>query len=142
MWVGSAATSYGPVRDERTVQAYNEEAFRHFLSLERKRSERASRSFVLVLVSLRTSPGETTAIAPALAARLFAGLGECVREIDFVGWFRRERVAGAVLIQGPATPAPEATRRIGDRVTAALRRRLPSRIAPRLHVRVLHRVGA
>jgi hypothetical protein len=142
MWVGSAASSYGPVREERAIQPYNEEAFRHFLGLERRRSERASRSFVLVLVSLRTSPGETTSIAPALAARLFAGLAECVREIDFVGWFRKERVAGAVLIQGPATPGPEATRRIGDRVTAALTGRVSSRVARRLHVRVLHRVGA
>lgn len=142
MWVAPVASSYLLARDDRATHALNEDAFRHFLALERKRSERASRSFVLVLVSLRTPPGGSAFMSPALAGKLFAGLAECVREVDFVGWFRRERVAGAVLIQGAATPAPDATRRIGERVTQTLTRRLSSSIAERLNVRVLPRVGA
>jgi hypothetical protein len=142
MWVGSVASSYRLARDHRAVQALNEDAFRHFLDLERKRSERASRSFVLVLVSLRTPHRQSTAFPPALASKLFAGLADCVREVDFVGWFRKERVAGAVLIQGPASPGPDATHRIGERVTQALTSRLSPSIVERLNVRVLHRVGA
>jgi hypothetical protein len=142
MWVDSVESSYRLARDSRAVQALSEDAFRHFLALEKKRSERASRAFVLVLVSLRTPPGESAVVAPALAGKLFAGLAECVREVDFVGWFRKERVAGAVLIQGAATPAAVATHRIGERVTQALTSRLSSSIVERLNVRVLHRVGA
>jgi hypothetical protein len=140
MWVGQEHCSCGLAVEDRTSQAYNEEAFRHFLAVERKRSGRAGRSFLLLLVSMRTGPGDVVPIATPTAGRLFAALSECVREVDFIGWYRAERIAGAVLIQGDR-PEPDAARRINERVTAVLRNRLPAHVAERLDVRVLHRVG-
>jgi hypothetical protein len=142
MWVGSEACECGLAHHAPAVAAYNEEAFRHFLALERKRSERACRSFLLLLVALRREPAARAAIPQPLAAKVFAALATCVREVDFVGWYREDRIAGAVLIQGAAAPEPDAPKRIAARVTDALRSQLPSPVVQRLQVRVLHRVGA
>jgi len=137
MWVGGEECSCGLAAEDREGQAYNEEAFRHFLAIERKRSERASRSFLLLLVSLRKQPGMSLTFTPEVASRLFSGLALCVREVDFIGWYREERVAGAVLTQGIGTTEPDASRRIGERVTEILDKHLPPHAAERLHVRVL-----
>ena len=121
-------------------QAYNEIAFRHFLALEHKRAEQSIRSFVLVLVGLRKHPGMSVRISPALAGELFSGLELCVREVDFVGWYREARLVGAVLTQGAdADTQPDVPRRVADRVTQVLGRRLPAHVAQRLQVRVLVR---
>ena len=72
-----------------------------------------------------------------VAARIFAGLWHCVREVDFVGWFREDRVAGAVLTQGADPPAPDVPLRISHRITGILSERVPAAVARRLHVRVL-----
>lgn len=129
--------SCGSAVEDRTGQAYNEEAFRHFLSIERARVQRGNRSFLLLLVRLKKDAERGCGIGPAVAARLFAGLALCVREVDFVGWYRNEQVAGAVLTQGPEAPTPETPERIARRVRAVLSQSLPSGVARRLHVRVL-----
>jgi hypothetical protein len=137
MWVGIEDCSCGLAREDRTGQAYNEQAFRHFLAIERKRAQRASRPFLLLLVSLRQEPGLSTTIDAKAAARLFSGLALSVREVDFIGWYRQQRVAAAVLTQGLASLAPAAVGAIGERVTQMLGRQLPARDARRLQVRVL-----
>ena len=141
MWVGLDECSCGLAHADGAVQAYNEEAFRHFLAIERKRSERAKRAFLLLLVGLHERPGMSVEIPSSVAARMFSGLALCVREIDFIGWYRTDRVAGAVLTQGSGAPEPDAARRICDRVTDFLGSRLSSSIVERLQVRVLQLVG-
>lgn len=124
----------------RKGQIYGEEAFRHLLAIERKRARRSNQSLFLVLVRFKGNSGSGLEIPPALAARLFSGLGLCVREIDFVGWHREGRIAGAVLAQGPQGPTepnPRAVTRIFERVTAVLRRRLPMTGERILDVRVV-----
>ena len=91
---------YSPFQGGWAGKAYNEHAFRHFLTIERTRADQSACSFLLVLVSLKRHPGSNIRIAPSVSAALFSGLGLCVREVDFVGWFREDRVAGAVLAQG------------------------------------------
>jgi len=129
--------SFGFALNGRAGDVYNEEAFRHFLAVERSRAERSERSFLLLLVSLRKCPDHGVAVPRALSSALFAGLSLCVREVDFIGWYRDERVAGAVLAQGLDVPGSDAPARIVERVTAILGRRLPSTIAERLRVRVV-----
>jgi hypothetical protein len=75
--------------------------------------------------------------APGVAANLLQGLGLCVREVDFIGWYRGWRVAGAVLAQGVDEPGVDASRRIVERVTRVLSERLPGSVAGRLRVRVV-----
>ena len=119
----------------RPGDVYDEDAFRHFLAVERMRAQRSQRPFLLLLVSIRGSriidevPGS---VSPAL----FTGLGLCVREIDFVGWYRQGRVAGAVLPQGVGLHDRDASHRIVSRVNRILGEHLPS-VAGRLRVRTV-----
>ena len=128
---------YSPFHGGWAGKAYNEHAFRHFLNIERTRANQSACSFVLVLVSFKRHPGSNIHIAPSVSAALFSGLGDCVREVDFVGWFREDRVAGAVLAQGEKSTI-DVTRLIRKRVIEVLCDRLPFDLRQRLQVRVVH----
>lgn len=128
--------SYSRFRSGAAGQAYNQTAFRHFLAIERRRAERSGRPLFLVLVALRGSR-HASQLDPDTAAAIFHGLGETVREVDFVGWFREGVVAGAVLTQGGAMAAEPTRALVAERVTHALELHLPSWLTRRLRVRVL-----
>ena len=117
--------------------AYDERLFRHFLALDRQRAERSGRCLLLVLVSLNKGAGAGERIAPAIATRMFGVLALCVREGDFTGWYRTDRVASALLFQGADAHAPDARDRIRIRVTQLLSEALPPGVVPRLQVEVL-----
>lgn len=117
-------------------QAYNEAAFRYFLDVDRTRVQHSERSIVLALVSLRREVGQSAPIADASAAPLFAALAGSVREVDFIGWYRQDRVIGAVLPQG-GRASDEDRRLISHRLVASLKTCLPADIARHLHVRVV-----
>ena len=137
MSMESVRFSCGAALEGRMGQAYNEEAFRYFLAIERKRAARSRRSFLLLLVSIKKRSGVSGPIRSAVATSIFAGLWLGVREVDFIGWFREGRVAGAVLTQGADPLAPDVSRRISQRLTETLRGRVTADVARRLHVRVL-----
>lgn len=122
--------------EDRRGQAYNEEAFRYFLALERHRSRRSGRAFVLLLVELTAQPGASARIDPDVVSELFSALSLCLRETDFVGWYREESVAGAVLTELGDRARADVCRLVGQRVSGALGERLPSSTARRLQVRV------
>jgi hypothetical protein len=117
-------------------QAYNEEAFGYFLALERKRAERTRRPLLLLLVDVKgDQPAAGSRIDTELAEQLFATLVVCLRETDFVGWYREGRVAGAVLMQHADMPTAEASQQVSDRVVRTIGERLPE-ASDRLQVRV------
>jgi hypothetical protein len=118
-------------------KAYNEEAFRYFLAIHRRRAEQSHTPVLLVLVSVGTQPATSGRIAPAIATEIFAALWSCLREVDFTGWFRADRVTGAVLAHGSDAPTPPVVLGIAQRISDALRTRLPAQIAGSLRVRVL-----
>ena len=117
-------------------QAYNQTAFRHFLSIERRRAERSGRPLLLVLVAFRQSQ-TGRALTPAMAAGIFRGLGETVREVDFAGWFREGLVAGAVLTQGGGTAWELVRDQVAKRVMCALNEHVPVGHLDHLRVRVV-----
>jgi hypothetical protein len=120
-----------------TSEIYDQEAFQYMLTIERKRARFAKTSLLLLLIRIADESGSTVHIRRAIARVLFTGLGHCFREVDFVGWLRQERVAGAVLAQGSVAPGDDALPRIVDRVSRLLSRRLPLATAQRLDVRVI-----
>src|SRR5262245_41287313 len=124
----------------RASGVYDEDAFQHFFSVERIRAHRADRPLLLLLVRFRGF-GAHDEVSRSVSLGLFTGLALCVREIDFVGWYRKGRVAGAVLTQGVDLPDREAADRIVARVTRTVGERLPSSLAKRLRVRIV-RIGA
>jgi hypothetical protein len=129
-------SSCGFALKRQDIQAYNEEAFRYFLDLERRRAELSRRPLILLLVDLKRQPGVSTRVESGVAARLFSGLQQSLRDTDFVGWYSDGRVAGAVLTQPADVSGADAIGRVTPRVTAALRARLPRRVVRRLQVRV------
>jgi len=131
----NSTPAYSGFRAGQVGQAYNEAAFRYFLAVDRLRAQRSQRPVILVLASLRESPGRSAHLSQHLAAVFFAGLAASVREVDFVGWFRERRVAGAVLAQGGGTACERTV--ISNRILATLKTALPAGRAPQVHVRVI-----
>ncbi len=137
LWDESDKWLGGPTLDGRDDLAYSEHAFRYFLGLEGKRAERSGRSLLLMLVHLEPDSDGGPLIPGAIAAKLFSGLSLCVRDVDFIGWYRHDQVAGAVLTQGADSPGLGASELIRHRVIEQLGQRLPAHVMSRLQVRVL-----
>ena len=128
----ATACSCGFEAQDGAMPIYNEEAFRYFLDIERKRAEDSKRPFLLLLVDLlKNEAGDRT---PADA--LFAALATCLRETDFVGWYHADTVIGAVLTQHAHSVGAEAQAVVRDRVLASLRKSLPAAAASRVKARV------
>jgi hypothetical protein len=115
---------------------YNEEAFRYFLQIERKRASRSNSRFLLLLVDLERQPGLDANFDAPTGAKLFSAMWPCLRETDFIGWYRQARVASAVLTQVGETPDVQVSNLVAQRVREALSQKLPSNLARRLQVRV------
>lgn len=119
-------------------EAYNEQAFRHFLAIERSRAERTGRSLLLLLVDMKSDEThESSSIPGSVAPKVFSALMACVREVDFIGWYRTGRVAAAVLTQGCDGPTSEVVQQIAKRVAEVLAGRVPVHLSERIQVRVL-----
>ena len=127
---------YSGLRGGLIGQAYNEAAFRYFLAVDRLRAERMRRSILLVLASIRPTPGRSAHLTHSTAAAMFAGLAAGVREVDFLGWYRQGRVAGAVLAQAGYLSDRQAGR-VAERILAAIRREIRAGRGPFVHVRVV-----
>jgi hypothetical protein len=69
-------------------------------------------------------------------AQLFSAMWPCLRETDFIGWYRQSRVASAVLTQVGETPDIEVPNLVADRVREAFSQSLSAPLAVRLQVRV------
>ncbi len=95
---------------------YSEQSFNRILELERKRSERSKRGFALMLLAL-DGPAEEIA---DIGERIFSSLAATKREIDVLGWYRQDLIAGVILteISGGSGSAP--IKSIAARVKARL----------------------
>ena len=125
---GLAMAGYG--------DAYNEEAFRYLLTVERKRFEHSSRPFVLLLVELEQGSGHSERMDSAVSAKVFAGLARSLRETDLIGWYHEGRVVGVVLTHLGDAPMADVSRQMAERLTRILRHDLPEGISRRLKVRL------
>jgi hypothetical protein len=115
---------------------YNEEAFRYLLDIERKRFEASLQPFVLVLVDIARQAGHSDRMSGVIASRIFETLTCTLRDTDVIGWYREDRVIGAVLTHLGDAPAPDITRQMSARVTRALTGHLPGEVGRRVKVRL------
>jgi len=116
----------------RLGQACNEEAFRHFLTLERNRWRRSGRGFLLLVVRLKQRDGTMAAIEAVNAQKLFAALWRTLRATDQVGWLRDGRAVGALL---PDVCDSAAAPDLCDKVRCAFLAALPAAVGARLYIR-------
>lgn len=128
--------------ESRLGQAYTEDAFRHLQAIEQRRSERSGRPLALLLVDLKPkSRWPSAPLQPLLARKVFECLWLCLRETDFIGWYRADTVAGALLTELPDGPDIVAPNNVAARVNRVLSEHLPSDIADCLRLR-MHLYGA
>lgn len=115
---------------------YNEEAFRYLLDIERNRFEASSQPFVLILVELMRRLRHPDPMPAATASQIFGSLTRTLRDTDVVGWYRDQRIIGAVLTHLGDMALPDSTRQMSARVTKAFGNDLPGDTANRLKVRL------
>jgi hypothetical protein len=120
---------------DTAAHVYNEEAFRYFLEIERKRSEISNRPFLLLLLDLKKRAASTD-IGHDASDKLFAALALCLRETDFVGWYRAHAVIGAVLTQHGDSVGPDVQQAVRTRVVDVITGKVPRDVANRVQVRV------
>ena len=97
----------------------SEELFTKLLSLERKRSERSRKKFVLMLVDagelLRTDRREVA------LEQVTAALSLSTRETDIRGWYREDSVVGVILTEFGSADMHSALDTVFCKVNSALR---------------------
>jgi hypothetical protein len=113
----------------------DESVFRYFLVRERRRAVRTNRWLVLLLVMAKR-PDDRRPGLLGYTAEIFIALAACVREIDFVGWYRDGVVAAAVLTVG-GTGSGDPRQMLRTRVDRKLRRRLSAHETALFRVRVV-----
>ena len=97
-------------------ESCDEGVFRRFMMLERKRSSRSGKPCLLLLVPKDDDWAEA-------GDDLLKLLSLNLRSSDIVGWFRQDRVAGAVLTQTSSSADWRLARSVvSKRLAAAMRR--------------------
>jgi GGDEF domain-containing protein len=118
------------------AQVYNEQAFRYFLEIERKRSELSQRPFFLLLVDVKNPSGVKEPMGTEDARLLLSLLAANLRETDFIGWYRDQFVIGAVLTQPERVASSDVTGHVAERFRALIDQHCESNFRHRLNVRV------
>jgi hypothetical protein len=100
--------------EERSIADGN--VFQHFLSLERKRSERCGSSFMLVVLGIEDIPrAQDEVLAP-----LQQGIFSAIRNTDFVGWYEENQLALGIIFTEIAKPNQVVASTILKRVKEAI----------------------
>ena len=115
---------------QRRPGALGQEAFLEMLRLERRRTERSGRPFVMVLVSGKDLQPESSR---ELADPLVEALSVCIRETDVLGWYAQNTALGLLMTElGESLDGT--IEAITHKVTAALQSSLPSKTYRRLSI--------
>jgi len=125
----------GMARISQSVM-YNQEAFRYLLESESKRSERSGH-FCQILLVYWTDAQERIVLMDSHVAKIVkAALPRCLRETDYIGWYRDGRIVGAVLtILVQESMAPVASHLL-KRLAEVLQSELSIEASRRLQFRV------
>ncbi|HXY06705.1 MAG TPA: sugar transferase [Terriglobales bacterium] len=87
-----------PQRSESSParEILSQETFHRVISLERRRTERSRKPFMLMLVD---SVGHQSEIVRENLGKLLAVLSASTRETDVIGWYESDRVAGGMFTE-------------------------------------------
>jgi len=107
-----------------------EEIFLRMLCLERKRSERSGRTFLLVLLD----GGHLFEQVPSAVERVCSSLRTSVRDTDLVGWQQEGSAIGIILTEIGEADKGSIRRALLDTLTAALRSKLESEQAEMIRI--------
>jgi len=116
----------------------DEKYFRKILILERKRSERSGKPFILVCVDTSRLLGETKVLDPVLRDAIFASLQSAYREIDVVGWHQENLTIGVILTELGQSPREKIREVVRSKALTRMDRHLPREVMAELSVSVLY----
>jgi exopolysaccharide biosynthesis polyprenyl glycosylphosphotransferase len=137
----AAGLGWIPVRvDDRPRQdeILSESAFQKIVVRERKRSERSGDPFILVCVDVSALRGDTGQVDPVLRDSIFSLLICTFRETDLVGWYERDRIAGALLTELGDVKKEAVRQVVTDKVERCLGCRLPQEVAANISISVYY----
>ena len=100
-----------------------EESFRHMLSLERKRTERSRKAFLLMLFDLGSgNSGRENQLSADIVSMLLVS----TRETDLTGWYQEGAILGTLFTEFEVAEKESILRTLLERVTTVLRKNLGS----------------
>lgn len=116
--------------------AYDQATFRYLLESESKRSERSGHFCQILLVYWTDAQGKIVQMDSHVAKTVMAALSRSLRETDYIGWYRDERIVGAVLTVLVEKSMAQVSRRLQERLAEALQSELSIEKNRRLQTRV------
>lgn len=124
---GNGTTRGGLPTESASVEArhiLNEQAFRRMISLERKRTERSRKPFLLMLLDMGESlPSHTNGKA---LGNILSALSLSTRETDVTGWYKNDSVVGVMFTEIAADDRSTILSTMMTRVSETLRSNLSS----------------
>jgi lipopolysaccharide/colanic/teichoic acid biosynthesis glycosyltransferase len=111
-----------PVEDRGVL---NEEAFHRMISLERKRTERSGKPFLLMLLDMGNGPRSDK--SEKALDKILSALSLSTRETDITGWYKKNSVVGVMFTEFGAEDRNSILSTIMTRVSETLRNNLSSR---------------
>lgn len=111
-----------PVEDRGVL---NEEAFHRMISLERKRTERSGKPFLLMLLDMGN--GLLSDKSEKALDKILSALSLSTRETDVTGWYKKNSVVGVMFTEFGAEDRNSILSTIMTRVSETLRNNLSSR---------------
>jgi exopolysaccharide biosynthesis polyprenyl glycosylphosphotransferase len=118
-----------PPREENILE---QETFHVMLALERRRAERSSKPFLLMLLDLR--PLEMNRNRQMFIQKLQATLSNATRETDIIGWYEEQRVLAVIFTEIKHSEEHPITDVLHAKIGAALRENLDSKHVSKLVV--------
>ena len=103
---------------------YKEQAFRELLTRESLRSERSGHLCQTLLVYRTNTQGEIVPMEPAIARRVIEVLSRRLRDTDYIGWYREERIVGGILTVMGRDSVGQGGHGLGSRLSEILRKEL------------------
>src|SRR5437868_3037723 len=97
---------------------FDVESFTRMLCFERKRTDRAQRPFLLLLLELRLRLRDRQQWRRSLVKNVIQSLQNCARQTDVIGWYKHNTVIGVIFNELHQEEPPIGT--ILQRVNAAL----------------------
>ncbi|NPU84666.1 MAG: exopolysaccharide biosynthesis polyprenyl glycosylphosphotransferase [Syntrophaceae bacterium] len=120
---------------EHDCPFYSKSHFHHLLRVERQRTERSRKPFLLILLDISKAVNEPN--PKEILNRIDSALKSTLRETDIRGWYDRNRVIGIILTEMTSMEAPLVEgiiRIIYGRLSQKLSRKLLDKIEISFHV--------
>ena len=135
-FIRTGPAAFGTALSRRSPSFTEEQPFKSFLFLERRRAERSRKPFALML--LDGSKPLSNGSAERILGQILAALISCIRETDVIGWYKSGEILGVIFTEiNPATGS-SATEELRLKIEKALHDHLGSEqgknIAISIHV--------